>query len=836
MTRLLTVLYCLLCSSIAGANTLHGRVTDNKQQPLPFATILIKGTTTGTTTNASGSYQLDLPAGTYTIVCQYMGYRKTESVVNINTPSQQLDFTLQPLSMQIREVVIKSGGEDPAYTIIREAIKKRPYYNNQVKAFTCMAYIKGKVKSLDMPEKFFGQKIDKKELGVDSTGEGVLFLSESITKLAVQSPNKVKVEVISSRKSGGGIGFDFPAIISFYENNVNAVVTEVGPRGFISPIANNALLYYRYKLEGVFYEDGKAVNKIRVMPRRRFEPLFSGHIYITDGDWHIHSADLLLTKEYQLEMMDTLRIRQSHVPVTGDIWRIKDQLIHISLRRFGFAVAGDFVNVYSDYNLQPDFSARYFDKVLMRYDSAFDKKNKAYWDSIRPVPLDLEEKKDFRVKDSTAKAQRDSSYSRNTIDSLKRKQLRLTPLNILWKGGIRRQFYFVRDSNLQSHRLEVKPLLQSLKYNTVEGLVVSVEPVLRLNLDKSKTLKIDGNFRYGTSNTHFNAYTYFSYITSNRSGRSEWTLGGGKRVSQFNHDNPINALGNEIYTLLFKENYMKIYENWFGEFRYHKTYASKTRIGGGLTYESRIPLVNTTDFVFFKNDDKSFTPNHPYELAHVPFKRHDALVLDLSLRFQPGQRYVELPDSVIAVSSKFPTFDVAYSKGIPDIGGSVVNFDKWSAGVQDEVNLKLFGEFRYRVEAGGFINAADVELPDYRHFNGNQTFYNIKYLNSFQLAPYYRYSTTASFYATAHAEHHFNGLLTNKVPLLRSLKWHLVAGSNAFYVNRDNNYVEVFAGLENIFKVLRVDVIAGYQSQDNTRIGVRVGFGGIFGNMIQKEM
>src|SRR5690606_39515031 len=68
-------------------------------------------------------------------------------------------------------------------------------------------------------------------------------------------------------------------------------------------------------------------------------------------------------------------------------------------------------------------------------------------------------------------------------------------------------------------------------------------------------------------------------------------------------------------------------------------------------------------------------------------------------------------------------------------------------------------------------------------------------------------------------EHHFNGLLTNKIPLLNQLKWNLVAGANAFYVNSDNNYVEVFAGLENIFKLIRVDVIAGYQSQDATQIG-----------------
>jgi hypothetical protein len=175
---------------------------------------------------------------------------------------------------------------------------------------------------------------------------------------------------------------------------------------------------------------------------------------------------------------------------------------------------------------------------------------------------------------------------------------------------------------------------------------------------------------------------------------------------------------------------------------------------------------------------------------------------------------------------------VAYSKGLHDIAGSDADFDKWKFHINDHINLKLFGEFFYNLGIGGFLNNKHVDLPDYQHFNGNQTFYNTKYLNSFQLAPYYKYSTTAPFYATANVEHHFNGLLTNKVPLLNKLKWNLVAGSNAFYVNSNNNYVEVFAGLENIFKLIRVDVIAGYQSQDKTKIGVRVGFGGLFGGMV----
>lgn len=825
------------------AGIIRGKVTNDKNETLPFASVFIKGTTNGTTTNAAGQYHLDVPAGNYILVCQYMGYKKGEQQVTVTDAEQTLNFTLSPLSLQIKEVIVKSGGEDPAYAIIRQAIKKRSYYLDQVKEYTCNDYIKGVFKMRDMPGSFFGKKIgaeDVEDMGLDSTRKGVLFLSESVTKVAVKRPDDIKVEVLSARQSGGGFGFSFPAFIDFYENNVTAMVSQFSKRGYISPISENALLYYKYRLEGVFQDDGKTVNKIKVIPRRKYEPLFSGYIFITDNDWRIHSVDLMVTQEYQLEIMDTLHITQIHVPVNNEVWRTKDQVINLTIKQFGFNVAGSFVNVYSNYNLQPNFTKKYFDRTIMRYDTAFDSKQLAYWDSIRPVPLEPEEVTDFRKKDSTARARRDSSRSQWRLDTLKAHQQPIKLSQLLYSmGGAEHKFYFRRDTGIYSHDFSMKSLLTQVEYNTVEGISLNVEPELDLDLPRSQQLRIIPRIRYGFSNTHLNAYTFVSWRKEaklgGRFGYNTWTVGGGKRVSQFNRDNPVSPIANIFYTLLFKDNYMKLYENWFGELRFRRRFQSSATISAGISYEDRIPVQNTTDYSFRKDTGKHFLPNHPYELAGVPFERNQALVLNLAFSFQPGQRFIELPDRKVAIGSKYPIFRVAYSKGIPDIAGSDANFDKWNFEIRDNVNLRLFGEFQYRFGAGGFLNSKSVDIPDFQHFNGNQMFYNIKYLNSFQLAPYYRYSNTASIFGTANVEHHFNGLLTNKIPLFNRLKWNLVAGSNAFYINRDNNYVEVFAGLENILKVLRVDVIAGYQSKDDTRIGVRVGFGGLFGSFVRPQ-
>src|SRR6476620_7409327 len=109
------------------------------------------------------------------------------------------------------------------------------------------------------------------------------------------------------------------------------------------------------------------------------------------------------------------------------------------------------------------------------------------------------------------------------------------------------------------------------------------------------------------------------------------------------------------------------------------------------------------------------------------------------------------------MGSKYPALSLSYYKGIQNVLGSDVNFDKWKFSVWDDVNFKLMGQFKYRFSVGGFLNTKEVFIQDYQHFNGNQIFFASSYLNSFQLAPYYANSTIASFYSVANIEHHFNG-------------------------------------------------------------------------------
>jgi hypothetical protein len=838
--RVLFLVVFILSANYIEAQKIWGTVFNERGDLLPYSSITIKGTTIGASANNRARFSISLPPGNYTVVCQHIGYAAREKAVTVNANDLEISFVLPEQKLVMKEVIVKNTDEDPAYAIIRAAIKKRDEYSKQVKEFTCDLYTKDMIKLRRLPRKIFGRKLpdeSREEMGLDTMGQGIIYLSESIARVASQLPNKFKLEVKSSRLSGsGGFGFTFPTFITFYQNNVTIFTERLNPRGFVSPIADAATSFYRFKFLGSFWENGKEINTIRVTPRRNYEPLFSGIINITEGDWRIHSTDLFLTRRSQLEIIDTLQITQFHVPVSADAWQIKNQLLHFSFNQIGIDAVANFVNVYSNYNLQPGFTKKYFDNVIVKYDTGVNKKTKAYWDTIRPMPLEKEEVKDYQVKDSLYEIRKDSLLSQQSIDSLKEKQGKVKPYEVFW-NGINRTHY----SNTNSYRWGIGSVIQKLEYNTVEGAVLNLDGYIEKSIRSSgHDLSIRPNFRYGFNNHHLNGWLDLAVRTRDldtdaKLRRHSWNFSVGRRVTQFNKESPITPLINTINTLFYGDNFMKIYENVFGNIRYAKRFYNDLYISVDALYEDRMPLSNTTNFTIFKKDSANITPNYPYEkIGPADFKRHQAVLLSIDLSIKPGQQFIEFPNRKISIGSKIPTFSLNYTRGFNGIFGSDVNFDKWRFTILGDKNFKLAGNLNYKLGVGGFINRKTVYIPDYQHFNGNRSVAASEYLNSFQLAPYYANSTIATSYAVVHLEHHFNGLLTNKIPYFNRLNWNLVAGTNAFFINENDNYSEVFVGLENILKIFRVDFVAAFQEGRKDSRGIRIGTGGLIGSSIKR--
>ena len=815
--------YLLLVVLLAGfrlfalAVPVTGTVKDNKGNLLPFASVVVKGGVIGTTANNDGKYILNLPPGNYTLQCMHVGYKMQEKEITIQGQGLKVDFILLLQELMLKEIVIGDNVEDPAYEIIRQAIKKRSFYKNQVDAFQCQVYIKGQLRLQDYPETIFGQKVDFAD--GDTSKNKMIYLSETIATYSFQKPEKEKVEVASTRVSGQaeGFGFGSPRYVTFYDNNIQ-ISNALNPRGFISPIAENALNFYHYKFMGSFTENGRLINHIKVTPKRSYEPLFSGYINIVEDEWRIHSVDLMLTKKSQMELADTLRIEHLYVPVTKDVWMIHSQVVYPAVKMFGFDAKGSFVTVYSDYRLDPEFDKNFFNNIILKYDTGSNKKPRAYWDTVRPIPLLDDEIMDYLKKDSLEIVRRDPKY----LDSVDRRKNRFTPLGILIFGQT-----FNRQSKKSS--FSYPPLIEVTNFNTVEGFNINLGPTYSRNFTENRSVSVTPTLRYGFTNRHFNADMSARY-TFGKGRINSIAVAGGKKIFQINNDNPVKPIVNTYNTLLFGSNYLKIYEAKFAEIVFTRGVGEGTTIKANISYQDRIPLSNTDDTYWgnAKNLSKR-TPNYPIELVSENFQRHQALFAAFTVSYRPGTKYVQLPERKINLGSKYPMFTLSYAKGINGVLGSDVDYDRWKFSVKDDINVRLAGMFDYNISVGGFFNNRRLEIPDYQHFNGNRMLVATEYLNSFQLAPYYARSTTERLYATLNVEHHFNGFLTNKIPFIKTLNLHLVGGANAFVVNKNNYYYEAFGGIENILKIIRIDYIWGLGNQGFQSSGLRIGFRGALG-------
>jgi hypothetical protein len=792
---------------------ISGLVTDLAGNPLPYSSVTIKGKTGGTTANTEGQFSLKLSKGPCTIICQHVGYQTQEKEIILDEDDVALHFQLSPQRLTLAEVVVKKG-EDPAYDIIRHAIKKRPEHKKEMPRFTTDVYTKGFFKLRDYPKKFMGQKVDFED--GDTGKKKMIFLSETVSKYSVDGPGKQKIEVVASKVSGesDGFGLTAPQVISFYENNIS-VGRNLNPRGFISPIADNALNFYNYKYEGGFFENGKQISHIKITPKRKFEPLFTGYINIIDDEWRIHSLQLTLLKQYGLETLDTVRLDQLYAPLNNGVWVITNQVIYPAIRMFNFDAYGSFLNVYSNYDVNPVFPKGFFDRTILKFTDSANKKPPGYWDESRPVALQKEEVDDYRKKDSLEQVRKSPAY----LDSLDKVRNKFSLTGLLLQGA------GFGNSKKRSF-ISVPSLIEMVSYNTVEGLAVNAFINYRKGLDSTdfggRAIGVTPHVRYGFSNHHLNPSLDIVYSTGNLH-HNRFLLSGGSNVFQFNNQNPVNTLVNTITTLFSEINSLKIYEAHFVNAGFSRETDGGLNWNISAEYQDRFPLENTTSYSVKNSKEKEFTLNYPSPAVDKNIERHQAFDVHLGLRWQPGAKFIEFPGRRFSTGSKYPVFQAGYAQGIAGMLGSDLSYSKWDFKISGNIDVKLLGAFNYRINLGGFLYKDSITVPDYVHFKGNPTVFAESYSGRFQLVPHYYFSNQSSFYTIVFAEHHFNGLLTNKIPLLKQLKWNLVTGANTLLVKPDRVYVEPYVGLENIFRILRVDYVLGFEKNNPVLSGFRVG-------------
>ncbi|MEQ8905697.1 DUF5686 and carboxypeptidase regulatory-like domain-containing protein [Ekhidna sp.] len=822
-------LITFLSFSLIGQTGIKGSTVSTSGEILPFSTVYIKGTTNGTTSNSEGKFFLKTSGGTHTIVAQHVGYKVFEKQITINEGQTiRFDFKMEEQALQLREVVVTAGDDDPADRVIREAIKMRKFYEKEVSAFKTDAYLKGLFQLDKRPEKIFGQKVT-----IDT---GILYLSESVSKFSFELPDKVSERMISSKISGNEQGFSYNKASDFNINAYEKFIDLNQEREYVSPIAPNAFLFYDFEWLGFFEENGKFINKIKVKPKRSTDPVFEGIVYIVEDEWRFHTIDLFVTKARGLEFIDSLKINQVFAPTEYDIWMPISQKFSFRFGAFGFKGSGYYIGVYSNYEVEPNYEAyrqanlyeqkfgakeekdlfqeKDFSPEVLVVEEGSNERDSTYWKNIRPVPLTELEVEDYQVKDSIRLVKESVPYK----DSVDNETNKLTLGNIFLGG-------YTHSNSVKEMYWSLPAVISIFQFNTVEGFVPEIQPTIWKQIDGRTKYFIRPAIRYGFSNEKFNAKLEGGYRKLDNKF-TRFYAGGGRYISQFDESESITPFINSYVTLVGGENFMKIFQKSFGYVRFQQEVKNGILLNAKLEYAQRDTLTNTSNFTWASDEKTNFTSNQPsnMELDQTGFNRHQAMILEATFRFRFKQTYATRPDVKFVYSSKYPEIFFTYKKGIKALG-SDVNFDFVQVRVTDDMKLGLVGTSSYAVGVGAFLNDDALTFVDFQHFAGNQTSLSqVGKSMKFELLPFYQFSTTKP-YLEAHYEHHFNEFIFNKIPLVKKLNLQAVASANYLTNETIGQYVELGAGIEHIFKFMRVDYYWAFRNSDFFGSGFRVGVG-----------
>ena len=795
----------LFLISIPLFSQIQGKITDKKGEPLSFVSIYLDKTITGTTSNDNGDYVLNIKRkGKQIIVFQILGYKTIKKVVNITSFPFRLDIILEEESVRLSEISI-STKDNPANRIIRNVIANKDKNTDKFAKYTAKFYSRGLYKIKDAPEKFLGRNMGDFGGGLDSTRSGIIYLSETVSEIKYQKkPKKFKEKIIASKVSGRDNGISFnraeDANINFYQNSV-----EFG-NDLVSPISNNAFSYYKFKLVGTFYDkNGKLINKINLIPKRKNDRVFNGAIYIVEDDWALYGADVSVTgAQVNIPVVDVLHLKQDYnYSEQNDAWVLISQSIDFKVNVFGFKFDGRFSSAYSKYNFTPNYKENTFTNEVLTFENEATQKDTVYWNKLRPVPLTKEEVKDYKIKDSIKVVRKSKKY----LDSVNKKQNKFNVLSPITGYTYRNSF--------EKWSLSFNGLIDELSFNTIQGFNASLGlSYFKRQNEKGKWWRAAVKANYGFSDEQVRPTFYFSKKWNNIS-RPRMSISGGITTAQFNGREPISKFDNMLRSLLKRRNYMKIYEKSFARIAYSEEIKNGVYFSSSLEYANRKPLFNSTNYSFGRQSKNApYTSNNPLNLAdytNAAFAEHKITTLNVGATFVFNQKYLSYPDRKFNVgNSKYPTLSVNYRKTF-GASNSDLNSDLFTANLRQNINAGNYGNFRYNIRGGLFLKQKNIAFMDYLQVNGNELlFVSDNSLNSFGLLDYYQLFTNDK-YAEAHIEHNFKGAVLGKIPLINKLNLHLVGGTKTLFMADKNAYTEYSVGLGNIgfgkWRFLRIDYV-----------------------------
>jgi len=799
-------------NTLAQVTKIRGKVIDaDTKELLQFVTIAFKGTSIGTITDAKGEFFLETRGAKDSLWISYVGYN-SKSVAIKKGQYQELSIELKATTFAIEGVTIVPG-ENPAHPILRKIIKNK-WRNDpeRLESYSYESYNKIEIDLNNVNDEMKKRKIFKQFQFIFNyvdtnaiTGKSYLpiFISEAISDYHYQSSPKIEKEVIKATKISGVNNESVAQFtgkiyqkINLYDNYIN-----VFDQGLVSPIADGGLFYYKYYLIDSAYIGSKWCYQISFKPKRKMEPTFTGDFWVNDTTWAIVKAQVRLAENVNLNFVNDLVASAEYQLVNDTLWFPKTLSLFVDFNLTD-KTTGFFGRKTSSYN-NVKIKVPIVDSIqaiptnIVVQEGAL-KQDEKYWNKTRPFNLTDKEAKIYEM-----------------VDSVKQVPMYKTFFDIV---NMLVNYYYVVGY------IEIGPYYKTYSFNEIEGNRFRISA--RTSNKFSTRLMLSSFLAYGDKDNRFKYGLGAMYMLNKKP----------REVLDLEYKTDIEQLGQSQYALT-EDNIMT------SVLRRNPNYKLTlvNELSGYYLREWFGGFSNTLNFSY-KTIYPSDSIHYNLFANNSPVPKITNTSLTLNTRWLKDEKYVAGEFERISLGSKYPEINFEITGAMKGLLGSDYSYMKLHFNYYHKFSINPFGYARLILDAGKIFGT--VPYPLLQLHEGNETYAFDRY--AFNMMNYYEFASDQ--YTSITYEHHFQGFFLNHIPLMRRLKWREVA-SGKFLIGSISEknmnvlkfpyglgpvskpYSEVGIGVENIFKLIRIDATWRLTHLDHPNIqkfGIRAGLQIIF--------
>jgi len=816
LTVLLVVLFPI---TFFGQTIVRGLVSDAKTgEPLPFVSVILDGTTEGRNTDFNGQYFMETNTNGTKLKFVLIGYQTVIKDV-VQGQSQIISVKMSKVSKELREVEIKGSKQryknkdNPAVELIDKVIAhKKQNRKEQIPAYQYEKYEKVQFALSNISEKFKNKKYLKNFQfifnNLDSNqmpGKVILpmYLQETLSEVYyLKSEKKLKEIIKGSHKvnyddfvNSEGMGTFISYLyqdINIYNNSVPILTNP-----FISPIADNGPLFYRYYIKDTVLVDSTKCYHLIFYPRNKADMVFQGELYITyDSSYAVKKSELTVSSEINLNFVKELKVTQEYTEVSPGEWLLsKDNIaIDFGLGPNGMGIFGQRALSFKDFvfnQAMPD--TFYKGESVITPDSAL-KIGEEYFDTRRHGELTKSEKGVYQMVDSVQKV----PAFRHTMNVL--------------------EFIFTGYKDFGA--FELGPLSTFYSYNPIEGFRSRFGG--RTTKQFSERIQLESYVVYGWKDER---WKYFAGVKKAIGEKSYIDFPQKNIYLTYQHETKIP--GQELSFVQEDNALLSIKRGTNDKLIYNKIFTAEVQIEHANHFSYTVGLQNLIQEPAGSLTFKKYDENNP---QGTPVSEIETSVMSLTLRYAPKEQFYQGKTYRTPMYNGYPILSLRFDYAEEGVLQSDYSYRAVTANVFKRIFIAPIGYGDIELEAGRVFGK--VPYPLLEIHRANQTYsYQMQSYNLMNFLEFVSDEYFSVFYS-----HYFQGFFFNKIPLFKKLKWREVATFKLLYgkisdqnnpekngglfqlpVNSDGTpltysletrpYMEASVGISNIFKLVRIDLV-----------------------------